>query len=57
MDRQLSFQECCKAFAAQRGRFVDMREDKDTTAPGSVSSLSTNPTIYMGKIWSTKMRY
>jgi hypothetical protein len=57
MDRQLSFQERCEAFAARRGRFFDMREDKDTTAAGSVTSLSTNPTIYMGKIGSTKMQY
>ena len=57
MDWQLSFQERREAFAARRGRFVDMREDKDTTAAGSVLSSSTNPTIYMGKIGSTKMRY
>ena len=57
MDRQLSFQERREAFTARGSRFVDMREDEDTTAAGSVSSSSTNPTIYMGKIGSTKMRY
>ena len=44
MDSQLSFQECREAFAARHGRFVDICEDEDTTATGSVSSLSTNPT-------------
>ena len=34
-----------------------MRKDKNTTASGSVLSLSTNPTIYMGKIGSTNMQY
>jgi hypothetical protein len=32
MDRQLSFQERREAFAARRGRFVDMHEDDDSSS-------------------------
>jgi hypothetical protein len=32
MNRQLTFQERCKAFAARRGRFVDMLEDDDSSS-------------------------
>jgi hypothetical protein len=32
MNRQLSFQERCEAFAAQRDRFVGMHEDNDSSS-------------------------
>ena len=32
MDSHLTFQERCEAFAARRGRFVDMHEDDDASS-------------------------
>ena len=32
MDSHLTFQERCEAFAARRGRFVDMHEDDDSSS-------------------------
>ena len=32
MDSHLTYQERCEAFAARRGRFVDMHEDDDSSS-------------------------
>ena len=43
MDSHLTFQERCEAFTAQRGRFVDMHEDDDSSSLRSpVASIAAS---------------